>query len=103
MFHIVYDRPRKPIEEKVISIDEAVRIIQERGTKNQVLTHINSPMVDEKVNPTDLVERIRGFFGTNLSAVVAKSQLYEGRNGSNEFYLHIERRDGKKVVVKYLD
>lgn len=107
MFHIIYNLAREPIEEKVISIDEAVKIIQEKGIKNQVLTLqgrlLRLPLVEERVSPGDLVEKIRGFFGTNLAEVTATSQLHEGLNGgAEEHYLHLER-DHKKLVVKYLD
>lgn len=106
MFHIVYNRPREPIEEKVISIDEAVKIIQEKGVKNRVLTLqgrlLRLPLVEERVSPVDLVEKIRGFFGNNLADITTTSQLYEGLNGgAREHYLHLER-DHKKLVVKYL-
>lgn len=103
MFHIVYNRPREPIEETVISIDEAVKIIQEKGSRNQVLTLQSQFFIEDGVRPIDLVERIRGFFGTNPVEVTVKSQFYERRNGvAKEHYLHLEK-GGKKLVVKYPD
>ena len=103
MFHIVYNRTRKPLTETVLSIDEAIRIIQEKGVRNQVLTLQSQPLIDNGVRPIDLVERIRGFFGTNPADIMIKSQLYEGINGgANEHYLHLEKGN-KKLVVKDWD
>ncbi|GEM_PF-5933014 len=84
-----------------------MRIIQEKGARNQVLTLQGRlsglPLIDNRVNPVDLLERIEAFFGANPVGVKIKSQLYEGSEGKgNEHYLHLER-DSKKLVVKYLD
>ena len=107
MFHFVYNHPRIPVEERIISIDEAVRIIQEKGVRNQVLTlqgNLRSPpLMDEGVRPIDLLERIRGFFGSNPEEITVTSRHYGGKDGeSKEHYLHLER-DDKKLVVKYSD
>ncbi len=107
MFHIIYHQPREPIEERSISIDEAIRIIQEKGDQNQVLTLQgdlrNPPLMEERVRPMDLVERIQGFFGTNPAGITITSIHYWDKEGrSKEHYLHLER-DTKKLVVKYLN
>jgi hypothetical protein len=107
MFHIIYNLPREPITETILSIDEAIKIIQEKGARNEVLTIrgrlIRLPFIDNGVRPTDLVEKIEGFFGSNLADITVKSQLYNQRDGEEKkHYLHLEKED-KKLVVKYLD
>ena len=107
MFHFIYNCAREPVEEERISIDDAIRIIQEKGANNQVLTLQGrlqrQPFIDNKVNPTNLMEKIQGFFGTNPTDITITSQFYEGRNGEGrEHYLHM-KRDGKELVIKYLN
>lgn len=103
MFHFIYNCAREPVEEERISIDDAIRIIQEKGARNQVLTLFSSPFIENGVSPIDLVERIRGFFGVNPTEITVKSQLYEGRKGGEkEHYLQLEKGN-RKLVVKYLD
>lgn len=107
MFRFIYNCAREPVEEERISIDDAIKIIHEKGPNNQVLTLQGRlqrlAFIDNRVHPTNLMEKIHGFFGTNPADVTIKSQFYEGRNGEEkEHYLHM-KRDDKELVVKYLD
>ncbi len=107
MFHFIYNCAREPVEEERISIDDAIKIIHEKGARNEVLTLRGIlrrlPFIDNGVRPTDLVEKIEGFFGNDLADITVKSQLYKQRGGEEtEHYLHLEKGD-KKLVVKYLN